>query len=458
MARYDLNAILKEMDKNKVKDENAEIALDDVSRVKVLSPGRQVLKRFMRNRLAVFGFCLLATMFILAFLGPLVYPYGQKQVFYKYDTQTINYAMAKENASYTAFAADPSVSVEKTVSTVVNSTIRGMLSSGAEKAMLTGEEKVYFLEKVTDEIFSLEEADAQRVALFGTGVEPIGTYSQISKSITFAGKTVPGLEDYFKANVQGLSGTFEFGGATYSYGKGSQPKTISITLPFDGVLYTGDDMDEGFEAALTAAAGSADEFSYNGKNYYLQKGGNAYTVYAVGTSKPAQVYSRLSADSYETGGKVSEELICAALMAGEQGGSVTAEGRTWNVSIDGEALIITDDAGKEYAELSPFTVRRYSGEDSMAYDLKKAVAGAIEDMVAAGKKETVLVHDIPRQDENGKYLRRERYYGSCTRSFYVGKNLRQEDIKARFDNGVLHLTFPKNAPAVEENHTIAIEG
>ena len=62
------------------------------------------------------------------------------------------------------------------------------------------------------------------------------------------------------------------------------------------------------------------------------------------------------------------------------------------------------------------------------------------------------------QDDNGRYIRRERYYGSCTRSFYVGKNLRQEDIKARFDNGVLHLTFPKNAPAVEENHTIAIEG
>ncbi len=65
-----------------------------------------------------------------------------------------------------------------------------------------------------------------------------------------------------------------------------------------------------------------------------------------------------------------------------------------------------------------------------------------------------------KKDTNGKYIRRERYYGSCTRSFYVGKDISQEDIKAKFEDGKLILFIPKKtaAPDVEENNYIPIEG
>ena len=63
------------------------------------------------------------------------------------------------------------------------------------------------------------------------------------------------------------------------------------------------------------------------------------------------------------------------------------------------------------------------------------------------------------KDENGKYLRRERYSGSCQRTFFVGKALTQEDIKAKYENGVLKVTFPKEVKReVEEKKYIAIEG
>lgn len=63
------------------------------------------------------------------------------------------------------------------------------------------------------------------------------------------------------------------------------------------------------------------------------------------------------------------------------------------------------------------------------------------------------------KDANGKYLRRERYTGSVSRSFYVGENLSEEDIKAKFADGILTLSFPKQAPKkVEENKYISIEG
>ncbi len=63
------------------------------------------------------------------------------------------------------------------------------------------------------------------------------------------------------------------------------------------------------------------------------------------------------------------------------------------------------------------------------------------------------------KDEDGKYICRERYSGSCSRSFYVGEEVKQEDIKAKFENGILHLQIPKKQPEriVEQNKYIAIE-
>ena len=64
------------------------------------------------------------------------------------------------------------------------------------------------------------------------------------------------------------------------------------------------------------------------------------------------------------------------------------------------------------------------------------------------------------EKKSGKYIRKERYAGSCQRSFYVGDNLTQEDIKGEFKHGILTLNVPKKEakPAVETNKYIAIEG
>ena len=64
------------------------------------------------------------------------------------------------------------------------------------------------------------------------------------------------------------------------------------------------------------------------------------------------------------------------------------------------------------------------------------------------------------KDENGKYVRRERYKGRCSRSFFVGKTIQQEDVHAKYENGVLKVTFPKEETKkeVEEKKCISIEG
>jgi len=73
--------------------------------------------------------------------------------------------------------------------------------------------------------------------------------------------------------------------------------------------------------------------------------------------------------------------------------------------------------------------------------------------------EAVKNADTEEKEENGKYIRRERFYGTCKRSFYVGEQLTEEDIKAKFEDGVLTLCFPKEVKKeVEAPKYIAIEG
>lgn len=65
---------------------------------------------------------------------------------------------------------------------------------------------------------------------------------------------------------------------------------------------------------------------------------------------------------------------------------------------------------------------------------------------------------VEEKDERGSYIHQERYTGKCSRSFYVGEGINQEDIKASYNNGILHLTFPKkDMKQVETKKYIAIE-
>ena len=65
--------------------------------------------------------------------------------------------------------------------------------------------------------------------------------------------------------------------------------------------------------------------------------------------------------------------------------------------------------------------------------------------------------DRDDKDKDGKYIRQERYAGSMSRSFFIGKNIPKEDIKAKYADGVLRLSVPKKDIKVIENNTISIE-
>ena len=97
-------------------------------------------------------------------------------------------------------------------------------------------------------------------------------------------------------------------------------------------------------------------------------------------------------------------------------------------------------------------------------DIVIDLPGFDKENVTAELKEgmlTVTAHTEAETDEDkGTYVRKERFTGRCSRSFYVGEDIEEADIKAKFDNGTLQITVLKKVeqPKLEEPHTIAIEG
>ncbi|MBO4981814.1 MAG: Hsp20/alpha crystallin family protein [Lachnospiraceae bacterium] len=114
----------------------------------------------------------------------------------------------------------------------------------------------------------------------------------------------------------------------------------------------------------------------------------------------------------------------------------------------------------------PAVMRTDVKESDTGYELDIDLPGYKKEDVQAQLKDGYLTitastkSNEDQKNEAGKYIRRERYYGTCSRSFYVGEDIEQEDIKAKFEDGILKIGVPKKdaKPKVEENKFITIEG
>ena len=404
-ASYNLNEVLKAKEaaeQNNTPIENEEIHLDDVSRVKVLSPGRQVFKRFIRNRLAVFGSAVLIFMFVFSFLGPLFYAHGQTEIFYKYNNQNVNYALAKENSAYNGYVVNDSVELDSKVVTAMNSNIKSMIEEGKDYLLVEGETGNFEINRLGDEIYTLSGREMDEICAVGTSTVTIGTYDSVGKKLKFSGEEIEGLEDAAKA-CKGKSGEFKFGGETYSYKKGSG-KSYTITKTSDGINYAEGSLGEEFESAMLAAIESeAKAFSFGGVNYTILNKDETHHVYTSGEPSMAMVYTRFTLDTYETGLKVSDEFRVNALLAAYDSGKFSYEGQKYTIKSNDDVLEIFDAQGNEFAEFSTISIRRYSGEDSMDYDLKKTLNTVIEEMQEKDLKTAELTYRLPMQDKNGVY-------------------------------------------------------
>ena len=131
---------------NNTKEET--YSLSDDRRVKVLSPGALVAKRFFRNRLAVTGMVILVIMFLFSFLGGLLSPYKQDQKFYRMDVQAKDYAGILYNDEYRYTTGDSDVFTSAVYAQVIKAIIEGKDSFNYNDTEFT-------VKKIADEVYTV---------------------------------------------------------------------------------------------------------------------------------------------------------------------------------------------------------------------------------------------------------------------------------------------------------------
>lgn len=114
---------------------------------------------------------------------------------------------------------------------------------------------------------------------------------------------------------------------------------------------------------------------------------------------------------------------------------------------------------------SPSLMKTDIKEDAKGYELSIDLPGAKKEDVTVELKDGYLTISATKGSEHeekaddGTYIRKERFSGKSSRAFYVGEEIAEDGIKAKFDNGVLKIDVPKKEaqPKIEESKTIAVE-
>ena len=137
-------------------------------------------------------------------------------------------------------------------------------------------------------------------------------------------------------------------------------------------------------------------------------------------------------------------------------------------SIFGESLLddFFGDPFERYETGSSEMMKTDIKDTDQGYEITMNLPGVKKEDVKAELKDGYLTISAAansskdEKDQEGRYIRRERYSGSCSRSFYVGDQVTEADVKAKFENGALTLLVPKKEakPEVEDKKYIAIEG
>ena len=116
--------------------------------------------------------------------------------------------------------------------------------------------------------------------------------------------------------------------------------------------------------------------------------------------------------------------------------------------------------GKRAANMMKTDVRQTENSYELDIDLPGFKKDEITVQLDNGYLNITAAKGLDKDEEkkDGQYIRRERYAGSMSRTFYVGDTLTQNDIHAKFEDGILKLSVPKQEPAkIEQNKYIAIE-
>ena len=273
-------------DPTKKKDDHVSTskALDDEQRVKVLSPGMLVAKRFFRNKLAVAGLVILVAMFLFSFIGGMVSPYNESQVFRKTDHVWKDYAGATYNKSYIFTTANGAEFPAQGQQKFILATNKGNDSFEANDV-------TYGLEQKGEDYWAIYSSESVATVLTLKGKS---TYKQVGNT-----EITDEIKEGYEEAVANDANTFEVDGTTYTIEKAGRENQITISgevafatkKVFSAAT---NDAEMGFDfqqAALDAIEVGDSSFEYDGATYELTTTEKETSTEVV---KDGEVYATVS--------------------------------------------------------------------------------------------------------------------------------------------------------------------
>ena len=346
-----LNEKLKQREQEELRsragaDENEPMKLDDAARVKVLSPTRLVIKRFLRNKLAIVGLVILVSLFVMCFLGPIFYPYGQTQKFQTTTRLNRDYANCGELTQFTKYVMDETSTkdVNYYVDTFVNIIdAKGVIDENTRKTLSTIRDVNYY-----------EEGGAE--------------------GITFASG------NYFYDMKK-------LGDKLYMlYVTGGQVGELDLM----GGVVSGDFTEEQAKQFSAAVRGKKDSVIVDGVEYrFISVAGSKNKVVLAQYAEPAEgiLATKLCFDRHDLTVPEDKGLEEAALRALYADKKFTYNGENYTIDTQGEERLVLNSKGETVYGISEFSIRDYTGQDSLSIEFKSIMAETVTAMMNAEDQE-----------------------------------------------------------------------
>ena len=284
--------ISQEIDAQGASAEESEYSLNDDRRVKTLSPTALVVKRFLRNRVAVTGLIILTFMFVFSFIGGVISPYREDQLFYRYDEQNKQYAAVMENKELRYITEN-----EADFPTVARAKLTLALKGNNETFESSG--VTYRYEKLGDELYEIF-VDGQDAPV------ALATYDTVSSTSSNA-KLPFAFQKAILEAVAGEKSSFVYDGKTYTVDDGGTVLDGTEEVAYASRYVVQALMSDVFlsrqfkEELIEAIEGGAKDFSFTGDDGvaadYVLKYDASKSSWSVMQSVSTKVFDTYSAPS-----------------------------------------------------------------------------------------------------------------------------------------------------------------
>ena len=251
-----------------------EYSLNDDRRVKTLSPGAMVAKRFFRNRIAVLGMVVLLAMFLFSFVGGMLSPYGEDQLFYRKDVQSQKYAGVKVNTELRYQQA------EKDAFPAL---------AQAQFVLARGKKQTEF--KAGDKEFSYEEAGKDFYIIYAKGSTDPAAFAAIDL-VTASGAETPSFTEQLNIlkAYSNKESSFSLDGANYTIAEDGTVEKDGKEYATAGrfvinTIMSDVQLSEEFKEKLMA------EIQADGKSFTFTDADGKESVYSIEYDAPSKAYN-----------------------------------------------------------------------------------------------------------------------------------------------------------------------